>query len=125
MVASRIRITFVVGAVLLWAVTPVVACLLPCLVTTPVKQQCSDPMGMRCEYSVMPDSQPCCQAATRPEAVLTRGQASPLLEHVPTAVPIVAHISLPDVLTASLASLAFCESPPAEAPPSSPSVLRI
>ena len=125
MVVSRTRIIFVVGAVLLWAGTPVVVCLMPCLSPAPAKQECPHKMATHCEYSVMPVSRSCCQGPSRPETILTEGQASQSLKHVLAAVPVIAHISLPEVLTTPLVTLAFFESPPAEAPPLSSSVLKI
>ena len=39
MAVSRSRVTVAVGAVLLWALTPVLACLLPCLANASAKQR--------------------------------------------------------------------------------------
>lgn len=125
MVVSRTRIIVVICAVLLWAAMPVVACLMPCLAPAQAKQECFDQMAMPCEHSVMPASDQCCQAASGPEAAMIQGQATQSLKHALVAVPVSVRISLPDVLARQLASLAFFESPPAEAPPLSSSVLRI
>jgi len=122
---TRIRTTAVLGAVLLWAVTPAMACLLPGFAPTPAEQECCHHMANHCGQSAMPASHACCHAPSRPETVVVQGQASLPLKHVIAAIPAIARVCLPNVLSASLARVAFLESPPGETPPRSPSVLRI
>jgi hypothetical protein len=123
-VVSRIRVTVAVAAVLLWAVTPVLACVLPCLATAPTKQECSRHMAMHCGRSMITAGPTCCQASSRPEIATVETQISKLQKRVLAVVPIEAHVS-PSELTPRSASLAFFESAPPDAHPLSCSVLRI
>jgi len=118
----RTRVAVAVGAVLLWAVTPVLACLLPCLATASAKQECSQHMAMHCERSTITAGRTCCQVSSRPEMATAETQVSQSQKRVFAVVLVVAHVSLSDVPANRPASLAFLESPPNE---SSPSVLRI
>jgi hypothetical protein len=125
MFVSRTRVAVAVGAVLLWAVTPVLACLLPCLATAPAKQECSHHMAMHCGHSMITAGRTCCQVSSRPEIATAETQVSQSQKRVLAVAPVVAHASLSDVPATRPASLAFFESPPNESSPSSPSVLRI
>jgi hypothetical protein len=123
-VVSRVRATLAVGAVLLWAVTPVLACLLPCLATAPDKQECSRHMAMHCGHSMVTNGRSCCQMSSRPVITTVETPINKLQKRVLAVVPVVGHIFPPEV-TPRQASFAFLESPPHESPPPSPSVLRI
>jgi len=120
---SRIRVTVAVGAVLLWAVTPVLACLLPCMAAT-AKPECSHKMAMHCGHSMITAARTCCLVSSRPEMATVEMQVSQSHKRVLVAVPVVAHVSLSGVTTRP-ASLASFGSPPNDASPPSPSVLRI
>ena len=123
MVVSRVRVTFAVGAVLLWAVTPVLACLLPCLAMAPAKQECSRHMAMHCGRSMVAASSTCCQMSSHTGITTVETPVNKLQNRVFAVVPVVGHFSRPEVPTPT--SLAFLESPPHEGPPLSSSVLRI
>ena len=121
---SRIRVTVAVAAALLWAVTPVSACLLPCLANAPAKQECSRHMAMHCGNSMITAGRTCCQVSSRPEIATVETQVGKSQKRDLAVVPVVTHVP-PSELTRRPASLAFFESPPDEASPPSPSVLRI
>jgi hypothetical protein len=123
-IVSRVRATLAVGAVLLWAVTPVLACLLPCLAMAPANQECSRHMAMHCGHSMVAASRTCCQMSSHPGITTVETPVNKLQKRVLAVVPVVGHVSLPEV-TPRRAFLAFLESPPREAPPPSSSVLRI
>ena len=124
MAVSRIRVTVAVGAVLLWAVTPVLACLMPCLITAPATPECSHHMAMQCGHSMITADRTCCQVSSRPEMTTVETQVSQSQKRALAVVPVVAHVSLSHV-TIPPESLAFFESPPNEASPPSSSVLRV
>lgn len=124
MAVSRVRVTVAVGAILLWAVTPVLACLLPCLSTAPAQQECSHHRAMHCGHSMMTAGRTCCQVSSRPEVATAETQVSQSQKRGLAVVLVVAHVSPSDVTTRT-AALACFESPPNEASPPSSSVLRI
>jgi hypothetical protein len=121
---NRIRTAVVMGAVLLWAVTPTMACLLPSFALTPAERQCCHHVAEHCGQSAMPASHACCHAPTHPESVVVQGQANLPLKNVIAAVLATTHVHGPAVLAGSSRSLAFLESPP-QAPSRSSSVLRV
>src|SRR5579859_1650024 len=121
---SRSRVAVAIGAVLLWAVTPALACILPCFAVAPAKQECSRHMAMHCGRLMVTAGRTCCQMSSRPEITTVETRSNKLQERVLAVVPVVAHVS-PSAATPGQASLAFLESPPREAPPLSSSVLRI
>lgn len=121
---DRIRTAVVLAAVLLWAATPAMACLLPGLPQTEAERECCHHVAEHCGQSAMPASHACCQAPTYPEPVVLQGQASPLKNAI-TAVPATIGVHLPAVLATSSGCLAFLESPPGQPPSCPSSVLRI
>lgn len=121
---NRIRTAVVLGAVLLWAATPAMACLLPGAAQTDAEHACCRHMAEHCGKSAMPTSHVCCQAPIYPETVVVQGLASPL-KNVISAIPATIGIHLPAVLATSSRCLASLESPPGQPPPGSSSVLRI
>jgi hypothetical protein len=121
---SRSRAAVAIGAVLLWAVTPALACLLPCFAVAPAKQECSRHMAMHCERSMVTAGRTCCQMSSRPEITTVEMRSNKLQERVLAVGPVVAHIS-PAAVTPGPTSFAFVDSPPDEGPPLSSSVLRI
>ena len=125
MPVRRTRVTVAVGAVLLWAVTPVLACVLPCLAIASANQECSHHMAMDCGGSMITASRTCCQISSQSEIATLEIQVSQLQKRVMAAAVVAVHVSLPDVSTTGPAALAFSESPPREALPLSCSVLRI
>ena len=124
MAVSRVRVTLGVGTVLFWAVTPVLACLLPCLITASDKQECPYHMAPHCGQSTMAAGRTCCQVSSHPEMATFEVQVNQSDKRVLAAVPAVGHIPLSGVNTRPV-SLAFSESPPSE--PCLPffSILRI
>ena len=123
MVVSRTRVTVAVGAVLLSAVTPVLACLLPCLAIVPAKQECSHHMAMDCGRSRITAGRTCCQLSSHLEIGTVETQVSQSQKRALAVVPVVAHVSPSEATLRP--SLAFFESRPDEDPPPSSSVLRI
>jgi hypothetical protein len=121
---SRSRVAVAIGAVLLWAVTPALACLLPCFAVAPSKQECSRHMAMHCGRSVVTAGRTCCQMSSRPEITTVETRSNKLQERVFAVVPVVAHVS-PSVVTPGPTSFTFFESPPHDGPPLSSSLLRI
>jgi hypothetical protein len=121
---SRSRVAVAIGAVLLWAVTPVLACLLPCLAMAPAKQECSHHMAMHCGHSMVAAGRTCCQMSSHPGFTTVETPVNKLQKRALAVVPVVGHFSPPEV-TPRPTSLAFLESPPQEGPPLSSSVLRI
>ena len=123
MFVSRSRVAVAIGAVTLWAVTPALACLLPCFAVTPAKQECSRHMAMHCGRSMVTAGRTCCQISSRPEITTVETRSNKLQKRVLAVVPVVAHVS-PSAVTPGPTSFAFFESPPHD-PPLSSSVLRI
>jgi hypothetical protein len=122
-VVSRTRVNVAVGVVLLWAVTPALACLLPCLAIAPAKQECSRHMAMNCGHPMVTAGHTCCQVSSSPGITTVETSVNKLQKRVLAVVPVLGHTA-PSEATPQPASLAFLESPPHEAPPSS-SILRI
>ena len=122
-IVRRIGVSVMVGAVLLWMATPVMACLIPCLAPVPSKQECAHHMGMDCGHPMMTGGRACCQMSSSPGLATVETQVSRSHKRVHVVVPVVAHVFLSDVSMRST-SLAFFKSPPTETPPR-PSVLRI
>ncbi|MBZ5654236.1 MAG: hypothetical protein LAO56_03040 [Acidobacteriia bacterium] len=125
MKVNRIRTAAVLGAVLLWAAAPAMACLLPGFAQTEAERACCHHMAGHCGQSVMPVSHTCCQAPTHSEPVVLQGQTRLPVKNPIAAVPVAAHIHGPAVVATSLRSLAFLESPPGLRPSCSSSVLRV
>ncbi len=125
MKVNRIRTTVVLGAVLLWAVTPAMACLLPGFAPTPAERECCHYMAAHCGQSAMPASHTCCQTPIYPETVVVQGQANLPLKNAIAALPANTHAHLPAAIAISSRCLAFFESPPGQAPSRSSPVLRI
>jgi hypothetical protein len=122
---NRARTAVVLGAVLLWAATPTMVCLLPGFAQTTAERECCHDVAGHCGQSAMPASHGCCRAPSRQEAVVVQGQANLPLKNVMAAAPTTAHVHLPAVIAASLRSPASFEPPPGQPPFSSSSVLRI
>jgi hypothetical protein len=120
---NRLRAAVVLGAVLLWAGTPAMACLLPGRAQTEAERECCHHMAEHCGQSGMPSSHACCQGPIYPEAVVVQGQASPL-KNATAAVPTTIGVHLP-VLAASSRCLVSLESPPGQPSSYTSSVLRI
>ena len=119
-----IRVAGAICTVLLWAVAPVLSCLLPCLASVTVKQDCSHHMAMECPARTITTGRDCCRMSSRPELAAVGAQISPPQKRVLPAGLVVFQTSLPGMLTDRPASL-FFESPPDEASPPSFPVLRI
>ena len=124
MFASRSRVILAIGTVLLWAVTPALACLLPCMAIPQAKQECSRHMAMHCGRSMVTAGRTCCEVSSRPAITAVETQISKLQKRVLAVVSVFAHVCPPEA-TPQPASLAFLESPPHEALPLPCSVLRI
>jgi hypothetical protein len=122
---NRTRTAVVLGAVLLWAATPTMACLLPGFAPTPAERECCHHMAEHCGQSAMPASHACCRAPAQSEPAVLQGQANLPLRNAIVAVPATTHVSWPVVLATPLNSLGSLESPPGPPPSCSSSVLRI
>ena len=125
MKVNRIRTAVVLGAVLLWAATPAMACLLPGSAPTPAEHACCHHMIEHCGQSAMPTNHACCQAPIYPETVVVQGGANLPLKNTIAALPTTTHADLSAALAASSRCLALLESPPGEASHCSSFVLRI
>lgn len=125
MAVSRIRAAVVLGAALLWAATPAMACLLSGFVQTEAARGCCHHMPERCGQAAMPATHACCQAPIHPATVVIPGQTSLTRKNTIAAVPATTRVLLPAIISASLRFAAFFESPPGQAAPGSSSVLRI
>jgi hypothetical protein len=121
---TRVRAAVVVGAVLLWAVTPVIACVAPCFTGARLKEECPLHMAMQCPQAVVHATASCCVVSARPDVATLENHATQIDEHV---LAVVASLSAkaPAALSASTASLVASSSPPNEASPPSLSVLRL
>jgi len=122
-VVSRIRVIVAVGAVLFWAATPVLNCLLPCLTTTQAKQECAHHMAMHCGQSTITVGHDCCLISNRLQMASVESYANHLQKRAVALAAAVSSVSSADNLTQSV-SLTFLESPPNEHSPHS-AVLRI
>jgi len=122
---NRMRTAVVLGAVLLWAATPTMACLLPGLLQTEAERRCCHHMAEHCGPTAMPSSHACCHAPNHQEALVVQEQGNLPLKNAIAAVPATTHVRGPFVLAVSLRPLAFCESPPGQLPSRSSSALRI
>lgn len=125
LVVSRTRVAVAIGTALLWAATPLVACVLPCLAARPAKQECTRHMAMHCGPSMKSASGACCGTVSTAAVATVEQQVTPTLKSVLTVVALVTEASVSDP-TSQRAPEAFAESPPGgSSPPSSISVLRI
>jgi len=115
----------VLGAVLLWAVTPAMACWLPGFAPPPAESECCHHRAGHCGQSAMPASHTCCQAPNRPAALVVQAPANLPLKNTIAALPTTTHTHLSAVIAASSRCLAFFESPPGQTTSCSSSVLRI
>jgi hypothetical protein len=122
---DRIRTAVVLGAVLLWAATPTMACLLPGFALTLAERECCHHMAVHCGQSAMPASHACCRAPAQSEPAVLQGQANLPLRNAIVAVPATTHVLWPAVAATSLRSAGLLESPPGSPPTCSSSVLRI
>ena len=121
---SRIRVAAAVAAVLFWAVTPVLACLMPCLAPTPAAG-CSHTMAMHCGHLTMSAGGNCCQMSVRSQMATVEKELNSSQKHPLAAVAAVEAESLSNVSAIHAVRIAFFESPPAQAPPPVSSILRI
>lgn len=121
---SRVRVTVAVGAVLLWAVAPVMACLLPCLTTAHAKQDCSHHMAMPCGHATITAARTCCQVSSPPMMARVENDATQSQKRALDVVALVAHTPS-SLVVAQWTASTFFESPPSEDAPHSFSVLRI
>jgi hypothetical protein len=123
MKVNRIRTAMVLSAVLLWAVTPAMACLLPGFAPTAAERECCHHMAGHCGQSAMPASHTCCQAPKHPATLVA--QANLPVKNAVAALPTISHARLPGGIAASSRCAAYSESPPGQALSCSFSVLRI
>ncbi len=121
----RIQTTVVLGTVLLWAVTPAMACLLASFVPNPAEHACCHHMTEHCGQSAMPTSHACCQPPIYPETVVVQSGTNLPLKNTIAALPTATHAHLSALVAASSRCFAYFQSPPSEAPSCSSSVLRI
>jgi hypothetical protein len=82
-------------------------------------------MAEHCGQSDMPASHSCCQAPTRPESALVKGQVKLPSKNTIAAVAAAMQIHGPSDAAVPVRVLAFCESPPDQLPSHSSSILRI
>jgi hypothetical protein len=121
----RIQTIVVLGALLLWAVTPAMACLLAGFAPSRAEHACCNHMTEHCGHSAMPTSHACCQAPIYPETVVVQGGTNLPLKNTIAALPTTTYAHLFALVAASSRCFAYFESPPGKAPSCSSSVLRI
>ena len=121
---NRIRTAVVLGAVLLWAVTPAMACLLLGFAPTSAGHKCCHNMAGHCGQSAMPASHTCCQGPNQ-AALVVQAQAKLPPKNTIAGATVIQPAHLTALTAKSLRSLAFLESPPGQATSRSSSVLRI
>ena len=107
----------------LWAVTPVVACLLPTRLLTPAERECCRKMAQQCGSSAMPASHSCCQGHQHDTAVSPVTTYSPPRPFIVARVPQTAAVLI-DATSMSL-RVPGLEAPPPELCPDCTSILRI
>lgn len=124
MVVRRVRVIVAIGAVLFWAVTPALACLIPCLAPVPSKQDCAHHMGMDCGHPMMSAGPTCCRMSSRPAMQTLESSSNGLQRRVLAVTPVIVDVNLSDAVNRRT-SMHLFGSPPSETPPPSFSVLRI
>ena len=122
---NRIRTAVLLSAVLLWAGTPAMACMLLGLGESTAESHCCHEMAAHCGQSAMPATHRCCQAPAYPEPVVTQGQNGVTLKDAIAALAVSQQGDLP----AGVVVLSKCSgaagSPPGEDVSCSSSVLRV
>jgi hypothetical protein len=76
MMVTKTRAFALLTIALLWAVTPVMACVLPGVTMTPAERECCHHMAEQCGSSMMPASHSCCKAQGPTNTVLPQAQAA-------------------------------------------------
>ena len=111
--------------VLVWAMTPAVACASQGSSLTPAERECCMQMAEHCDSTMMPASHSCCRAPANRNATLNAGQtAAPVRQFVALIVPVaVPTPALPAI--APHAMFSWLHSPPSEPSAGCSSVLRI
>jgi hypothetical protein len=110
---------------LLWAITPVMACVLPTATMTPAERECCHHMAEQCGSSMMPASHSCCQAQRPTNTVLPQAlTAGPVRPLTIAVVPPVASLGALPAVTVRC-HVSFLHAPPPEPSPGGNSVLRI
>lgn len=107
----------------LWAVTPVVACLLPTRPLTPAEHECCRKMAQQCGSSAMSSSHSCCQEHRRDTAVSPVPTYSPTRPFLAASVPQAA--AIPINAASMLSPFLALEAPPPQSPLGCTSILRI
>jgi len=110
--------------VLVWAMTPVVACALEGSAQTPAERECCMHMAEHCDSTMMPASHSCCRAPANRNATLTAGQTAAPVRQFVAIVPVASPApELPAL--APHAVFSWLHSPPSEPSAGCSSVLRI
>jgi hypothetical protein len=121
----RTRAFALLTIVLLWAITPAMACVLPGATMTPAERECCHHMAERCGSSMMPASHSCCKPQGPTNTVLPQTLAAGTVRPLTIAVmpPVASLATLPAVTVRS--HLSFFHAPPPDPSPGCNSVLRI
>jgi len=115
-IVRRIGVSVMIGAVLLWTATPVMACLIPCLATVPSKQECAHHMGMDCGHPMMIAGRTCCRMSSTPGLATVETQVNRSQKRVDAVVPVVVQAFLSNASIQPSSPTIF-KSPPNETPP--------
>ena len=107
----------------LWAVTPVVACLLPTRPLTQAEHECCLKMAQQCGSSAMSSSHSCCQGHQHDTAVSPVPTYSPTRPFMVASVPQTAAVLID--ATSMSTWVPALETPPPELCPDCTSILRI
>src|SRR5438552_413262 len=121
MTVSRARAAIVLGTVLLWAVSPAMACLVAGHAGMPGLRSGCHEVAEHCHDSLVPVTNACCRAL--PQAVIV--QADLPSRETATAALALHDVPTPPVRGVPLQSVVFFGSPPGELLSSQSSVLRI
>lgn len=121
---NPVRASMLAITVLLWAVSPAIACLMPGHGLTAPEQECCHHMAEQCSQTAMPTSHSCCQIPSGPPDAVVQASASlPIRNAVVVALVTHAITALPT--RNSEVSAEHWYSPPLDPGCSSISILRI
>src|SRR5215467_9649174 len=100
---TRARAFALLTIAFLWAITPVMACVLPGATMTPAERECCHHMAEQCGSSTMPASHSCCKAQGPTNTVLPQAQAA-----AGPVRPLTVAVVLPVASSETLPALTVC-----------------
>ena len=121
---TRVRAALLLSIVLLWVVTPAIACVLPGATLTPAERECCHHMAGQCGQAAMPASHSCCQTKSHHSDALPQASSSaPTRQLSFIIVAVQTTFVVPEIAIDHLAT--YLHSPPPDTAFSSISILRI